>query len=157
MVDSVMDRMWRSGHISAGNASYVEDLYEKFLVDPSEIPEQWRSYFEFLPKVEGADAPDISHGTVRNHFLLLAKNQARVVPVSASSVHADHERKQFAVSELISGYRRRGHLKANLDPLGLQAPMQVPLLELEYHKLSPADLDTGFQTGDVFFGQGEAP
>ena len=157
MVDSVMDRMWRSGHISAGNASYVEDLYEKFLVDPSEIPDQWRSYFESLPKVEGADAPDISHGTIRNHFLLLAKNQARVVPVSASSVHADHERKQFAVSELISGYRRMGHLKANLDPLGLQGPLQVPLLELEYHKLSTADLDTSFQTGDVFFGQGEAP
>tara|TARA_B110000238_G_scaffold176649_2_gene197913 strand:- start:488 stop:3334 length:2847 start_codon:yes stop_codon:yes gene_type:complete len=157
MVDSVMERMWRSGHISAGNASYVEELYEKFLVDPYEIPGQWRSYFESLPKVEGADAPDISHGTVRNHFLLLAKNQSRVVPVSASSVHADHERKQFAVSELIAGYRRRGHLKANLDPLGLQAPLQVPLLELDYHKLSAADLDTSFQTGDVFFGQGEAP
>ncbi len=157
MVDSVMERMWRSGHISSGNASYVEELYEKFLVDPYEIPGQWRSYFESLPKVEGADAPDISHGTVRNHFLLLAKNQSRVVPVSASSVHADHERKQFAVSELIAGYRRRGHLKANLDPLGLQAPLQVPLLELDYHKLSAADLDTSFQTGDVFFGQGEAP
>ena len=157
MVDSVMERMWRSGHISAGNASYVEELYEKFLVDPYEIPGQWRSYFESLPKVEGAEAPDISHGTVRNHFLLLAKNQSRVVPVSASSVHADHERKQFAVSELIAGYRRRGHLKAKLDPLGLQAPLRVPLLELDYHKLSAADLDTSFQTGDVFFGQGEAP
>ena len=157
MVDSVMELMWRSGHISAGNASYVEELFEQYLVDPDEIPDQWRSYFESLPKVEGADAPDISHVTVRNHFLLLAKNQARVVPVSASSVHADYERKQFAVSELISAYRRRGHLKANLDPLGLQAPLHVPLLELEYHKLSAADLDTSFQTGDVFFGQGEAP
>ena len=157
MEDSVMERMWRSGHISAGNASYVEELYEKYLEDPSEVPDQWRSYFETLPMVEGTLSADISHATVRDHFLLLSKNQARVVPVSPSSVNADHERKQFAVSELINGYRRRGHLKANLDPLGLQPPLEVPLLDIEYHKLSRADLDTSFQTGDLFFGQNEAP
>jgi 2-oxoglutarate dehydrogenase E1 component len=151
-----MERMWRSGHISAGNASYVEELYEKYLEDPADIPDQWRSYFETLPMVEGAMAPDISHATVRDHFLLLSKNQARVVPVSASSINAEHERKQFAVSELISGYRRRGHLKANLDPLGIQERVDAPRLELEYHKLSAADLDTKFQTGDLFFGQREA-
>ncbi len=149
--------MWRSGHISAGNASYVEELYEKYLEDPSEVPDQWRSYFETLPLVEGKAAQDISHSTVRDHFLLLSKNQARVVPVSASSINSEHERKQFAVSELINGYRRRGHLKANLDPLGLQQSLEVPRLDLEYHKLSAADLDTSFQTGDLFFGQNEAP
>ncbi|MFT7221166.1 MAG: 2-oxoglutarate dehydrogenase E1 component [Candidatus Azotimanducaceae bacterium] len=157
MENSVMERMWRSGHISAGNASYVEELYEKYLEDPSEVPDQWRSYFETLPMVEGTVSADISHATVRDHFLLLSKNQARVVPVSASSVNAEHERKQFAVSELINGYRRRGHLKANLDPLGLQPPLEVPLLDIEYHKLSRADLDTSFQTGDLLFGQNEAP
>lgn len=157
MVESIMERMWRSGHISAGNASYVEELYEKYLEDPSEVPDQWRSYFETLPMVEGKSAPDISHSTVKDHFLLLSKNQARVVPVSASSINADHERKQFAVSELINSYRRRGHLKANLDPLGLQENLQAPMLDLEYHKLSAADLDTSFQTGDLFFGQSEAP
>lgn len=157
MSESIMERMWRSGHISAGNASYVEELYEKYLEDPSEVPDQWRSYFETLPLVEGTTAPDISHQTIRDHFLLLSKNQARVVPVSASSVHAEHERKQFAVSELISAYRRRGHLKANLDPLGLQEKIHVHALDLEYHKLSAADLDTSFQTGNLFFGQNEAP
>ncbi len=156
MSDSVMERMWRSGHISAGNASYVEELYEQYLEDPAEVPEQWRSYFETLPLVEGTTTPDISHSTVQDHFLLLAKNQSRVVPVSAASINADHERKQFAVGELINGYRRRGHLKANLDPLGIADQPEVPRLDLEYHKLSAADLDTKFQTGDLFFGHGEA-
>ncbi|MDA0979602.1 MAG: thiamine pyrophosphate-dependent enzyme, partial [Proteobacteria bacterium] len=157
MAESVMERMWRSGHISGGNAAYVEDLYEKYLEDPASVPDQWRSYFETLPVVEGKVAPDISHSTVRDHFLLLSKNQSRVVPVAASSVHSDYERKQFAVGELINGYRRRGHLHAVLDPLGLKEPLEVPLLELEYHRLSAADLDTKFQTGDLFFGQSEAP
>ncbi len=157
MEESMMEQLWRSGHISAGNASYVEELYEQYLEDPAEVPDQWRSYFETLPRVEGTTASDISHATVRDHFLLLSKNQARVVPVSASSVNSEHERKQFAVSELINGYRRRGHLKANLDPLGIAHRPETPRLDLEYHKLSAADLDTSFQTGDLFFGQSEAP
>ena len=157
MEDSIMEQMWRSGHISGGNASYVEELYEKYLEDPSEIPDQWRSYFETLPLVEGTLSPDISHSTVRDHFLLLSKNQSRVAPVSASSISTQHERKQFAVGELINAYRRRGHHKAKLDPLKLTDESGVPVLELDYYPLSNADLDTRFQTGNLFFGNAEAP
>ena len=148
--------MWRSGHISGGNASYVEELYEQYLEDPSSLPDQWRSYFETLPMVEGTLAPDISHSTVRDHFLLLSKNQSRVTPVSPASINADYERKQVAVGELISGYRRRGHIKAVVDPLSMQEIEHPPILELEYHRLSAADLDTKFQTGSLFFGDTEA-
>ncbi len=157
MSESIMERMWRTGHISAENASYVEELYEHYLQEPAEVPDQWRSYFETLPMVEGAKAPDISHFTIKDHFLLLAKNQSRVVPVSAASINSEHERKQFSVVEMINGYRRQGHLKAKLDPLGLQEELDVPVLTLEHHKLSAADLDTRFQTGNLLFGQSEAP
>ena len=156
MEDSIMEQMWRSGHISGGNASYVEELYEKYLEDPSELPDQWRSYFETLPLVEGTLTPDISHSTVRDHFLLLSKNQSRVTPISASRISSEYERKQFAVGELINAYRRRGHHKAKLDPLELLDESGVPMLDLEYHRLSEADLDTRFQTGNLFFGNAEA-
>ncbi|MDH5737260.1 MAG: 2-oxoglutarate dehydrogenase E1 component, partial [Gammaproteobacteria bacterium] len=76
---------------------------------------------------------------------------------SPAAVHSEYERKQFAVGELISAYRRRGHLKARLDPLGLETQVQVPVLELSYHRLSEADLDTSFQTGTLFYGDHEAP
>ena len=156
MEDSIMEQMWRSGHISGGNASYVEDLYEKYLEDPTELPDQWRSYFDTLPLVEGTLTADISHSTVRDHFLLLSKNQSRVTPISTSSVSSAHERKQFAVGELINAYRRRGHHKAKLDPLKLADESGVPMLDLEYYRLSDADLDTRFQTGNLFFGNAEA-
>ena len=154
---SAMAELWRSGHISAGNAAYVEDLYERYLADPASVPDQWRSYFDTLPRVAGASAPDLSHATVRSHFLLLAKNQARVVPVSAASLSAGHERKQFAVGELINAYRRQGHLQARLDPLGLDEAPALPMLQLEHHHLSRADLDTRFQAGTLFFDHEEAP
>ncbi len=156
MQESKMEQLWRTGHISGGNAEYVEDLYESYLSDPASVPEQWRSYFETLPVVEGKLAPDISHETVREHFLLLAKNQARVAQVSPAAVTSDYEKKQVAVGDLISAYRRRGHLKANLDPLGLAEPAESPALDLRYHGLSEADLDTVFQTGTLNFGNHEA-
>ncbi len=156
MQESKMAQLWRTGHISGGNASYVEDLYERYLEDPTVVPDQWRSYFETLPVVEGKLTPDISHETVKNHFLLLAKNQARVTQISPASIGSDYERKQVAVGELIAAYRRRGHLKASLDPLGLADESGAPILELEYHRLSRADLDTRFQTGTLFYGDKEA-
>ena len=116
----------------------------------------FRSYFENLPQLQVDGPNDLSHATVRDHFLLLAKNQSRVVPASASSVSAQHERKQFAVGELINAYRRRGHLKANLDPLGMAEKQAVPSLELAFHGLSQADIDTRFQVGSLRMQEAEA-
>ena len=71
MQESNMERLWRSGHISGGNASYVEELYEQYLSDPASVPDQWRSYFQTLPRVEGTVSNDLSHSTIRDHFLML--------------------------------------------------------------------------------------
>ena len=46
MSESEMQLLWRSSHISGGNAAYVEELYEKYLRDPAEVSEEWRSYFD---------------------------------------------------------------------------------------------------------------
>jgi 2-oxoglutarate dehydrogenase E1 component len=44
-------------------------------------------------------------------------------------------------------YANRGHLIANLDPLGMQKRPRPRVLELSYFGLSEADLDTEFLTG----------
>ena len=54
--------------------------------------------------------------------------------------------KQGAVSRLIQVYANRGHLIANLDPLGLQDRAQPYVLNPEYFGLSDADLETEFFT-----------
>lgn len=147
-----------SGEISGVNAAYVEALFDAYLKDPDACLPSWKAYFDGLPAA--GDVPgqqDLPHSTVQEHFRLLAKNQSRVVPASAASVSSDHERKQFSVGEIINGYRRRGHLKANLDPLGLTPPEPVPSLTLEYHGLSGADSDTLFQVGNLAMDRDQAP
>jgi len=58
---------------------------------------------------------------------------------------------QEAVAELINAYRIRGHLFANLDPLGLLRP-PPPELELSHFGLDERDLDRLFAAGDFAVG-----
>jgi 2-oxoglutarate dehydrogenase E1 component len=151
-----MEVLWGSSHISGGNASYVEDLYDVYLLDPNAVPEEWRDYFEKLPQVNGNIRQDVPHSTVREHFAQLAKIRIKPLSVEADNRVTEHERKQVRVIQLSSAYRQRGHQQADLDPLDLVTRPAVPDLELHYHQLSAADLDTVFQTGSLFIGKDQA-
>ena len=61
MQESSMELLWGSSHISGGNAAYVEELYEVYLQDPNDVPEEWRTYFEKLPQVNGSGHQDVPH------------------------------------------------------------------------------------------------
>jgi 2-oxoglutarate dehydrogenase E1 component len=153
MQESIMEQLWRTSHLSGGNLVYVEELYDSYLADPNSISEEWRSYFDQLPRVDGHTQKDVPHSTIREQFLHLSKNklinQNLNTPANATS---EHDKKQVKVLQLIEAYRIRGHQVAKLDPLNLMERSEVPDIELEYHGLSTADLDTEFQTGSLIFG-----
>ena len=157
MPESIMEQFVRSSHFSGGNAGYVEQLYEEYIHDPNGVPSEWRAFFDSLPRVNGA-GPDTSHATIQQHFELLGRRRrARMAPAPGSGGgNIEHQRKQVKVLQLISAYRSRGHLKANTDPLGLAKRPGSPDLELSFHGLTSADLDTTFQTGSLFIGKSEA-
>ena len=154
MQKSLMQKLLESSQLSAENAAYVEALYEEYLVAPSSVAEDWRAYFDKLPRVSGV-LRETPHAAVREQFIHLARNAGRSQPLPASSVSTQHERRQVAVLQLIAAYRNRGHQKAQLDPLGLMVRAPVPDLELSHHGLTPADLDTVFQTGNLRIGKDE--
>ncbi len=159
MQESSMERLWRSSHIAGGNATYVEDLYESYLTDPNGVPEQWRNYFDTLPRVSSANAviQDVPHSTIREHFARISKMRVRTEATVAHDSNAtEYERKQVKVVQLISAYRQRGHQKATLDPLNLHVRDPVPDLDLNFHQLSQADFDTVFQTGSMYIGKADA-
>ena len=150
MADSFVERMRKSSHLSGGNAAYLESLYESFLNDPGAIAEQWSDYFDGLPRQR--QAPDVPHSAIIEHFGRLGRNRLRARPERVSTKISDeHATKQVRVLELIAAYRNRGHRRARLDPLGVWRRADAPELDLAYHGLSPADLDTVFQTGSAHF------
>ena len=152
-----MELMWKNAHLYGGNLSYIEQLYETYLMDPSAIPQEWREEFDRLPKVGENLTQDVPHSPIQEHFLYLAKNQKRAAPASVSSVSSEHEKKQVRVLRMINAYRVRGHQVATIDPLGLLEREDIPDLDPRFHELSEADYDTVFQLGSLFFGPEEAP
>ncbi|TDG13793.1 2-oxoglutarate dehydrogenase E1 component [Seongchinamella unica] len=154
-----MELLWRSSHIAGGNATYVEDLYESYLKDPNGVPEEWRDYFDKLPRVESefVHTEDIPHSVIRDRFAQISKMRVRTeATVAHDSQATEYERKQVRVVQLISAYRQRGHQKAQLDPLGIAEREHVRDLELSFHELSEADYDTVFQTGSLHIGKADA-
>jgi 2-oxoglutarate dehydrogenase E1 component len=140
MSQSLADQLATTA-LSGGNAGFIEDLYEQFLRDQSGVDPAWREYFKGLAGSGG----DIAHGPIRER--LLARVQQPPTPAAAPSQPAGASAKQGAVSRLIQVYANRGHLIANLDPLGLQERAKPYVLDLQYFGLSDADLDTEFFTG----------
>src|SRR5712691_4102585 len=128
--------------LSGGNAGFIEDLYEKFLQDPASVDPAWAKYFGEL---KGTSTREIAHGEIRERLLI---RQERPPPATSGPSTAGDvaSAKQGAVSRLIQVYANRGHLIANLDPLGLQERAQPYVLNLEYFGLSDADLETEFFT-----------
>ena len=157
MPESFLEQMQKTSHLAGGNVAYIESLYETYLENPNGVPPEWRTYFEKLPRVDGVIASDVPHSTVIRHFELIGRNRLRARPQSvATDVANDHERKQMRVTELIAAYRHRGHKRATIDPLGMMERPPTPVLDLAYHHLSAADLDTVFQTGSFFYGAEKA-
>lgn len=154
MHESLMELLWSTSHFSGGNLEYVEGLFESYLVDPNSVSEEWRKCFDQLPRVSEAQSTDLPHSVIQEQFLQIGKNKFRSMPVSSGQVaSSDHEQKQINVLQLINAYRVRGHQHATLDPLGLQKREKVADLDIGYHQLTGADLDTKFNVGSLFFNK----
>ena len=132
-----------SSALSGGSADYVEALYNAWLADPAAVSPQWSRYFDGF---KGREAGDVSPAPAIARIEAAQQQRgSRQVTVPVSDEHA---RKQAGVLRLLTAYRSRGHLAANLDPLGLAGRMPAPDLGLAFHGLSDADLDTEFDTGN---------
>jgi 2-oxoglutarate dehydrogenase E1 component len=134
-----MQDLWKDSYLNGGNDAYLEELYETYLKNPAELSAEWQQYFNQLAH----SSQDVSHADVRNYFLQIAKLPKTV---AAQGVDSYHERQQEKVVDLIAAYRSFGHLRANIDPLGLHKPGQNATLDLSYHGFSDADLNTVFDT-----------
>src|SRR5215813_3897042 len=97
-----------------GNADYLDSLYEQYLRDPASVESHWREYFERLAP---AVASEPSHGAIRT---AIADRARQAAVATAAPSEAGDNAKQAAVSRLIQIWINRGHLIANLDPLGLE-------------------------------------
>lgn len=137
-----------SSSFYGSNASFIEDLYERFLDNPQSVDESWQAKFRELNNVETYEIP---HSPIIERFAQLAqKSQNRLKKLQGFT--EESVKKQSAVARLINHYRVRGHQIAKNNPLGKNALMP-PDLDPSYYGLSALDMDTVFDTGTLQGGQ----
>ncbi|MFC5569220.1 2-oxoglutarate dehydrogenase E1 component [Lysobacter yangpyeongensis] len=141
-MDSLLKQFAQSSQLGA-NAAYIEDLYEQYLVDPDSVGAKWKTYFDGL---KGRESGDVPHSAVIGQIAVAGKLAAAGKLATATGGGDERER---AVGKLITAYRSRGHLQANIDPLGMLAKPEAPDLAIGFHHLSESDLSVEFSTGGV--------
>ncbi len=141
-MDSLLKQFSQSSQLG-NNAAFIEDLYEQYLVSPDSVGPQWKAYFDGL---KGREAGDVPHSAIIDGIAEAGRQAARGVVAVAAGAGDERERQ---VGRLITAYRSRGHLGANIDPLGLLQKPDAPDLELGFHHLTNSDLNAEFSTGGV--------
>jgi 2-oxoglutarate dehydrogenase E1 component len=148
-----MQEYTTSSCLSAGNAPYIEEMYEAYLNNPTSVPDNWRDWFnamQHVPAVDGSGRHDVPHTPVIASFVERAKHGSFrniITPVSSGM-----DRKQVATQQLTAAYRILGVRWANLDPLQRQQRPVIPELEPSFYGLSDADMDLVFNIGNTYFG-----
>ena len=120
----------------AGNADFLDTLYEQYQRDPASVAPGWRALFDSW----GAPVPEFPSARP-------APGAGCAVDAPQPSADGAASAKQAAVSRLIQIWTNRGHLLANLDPLGLMQRPRPRVLDLDYFGLTPSDLESEFFTG----------
>jgi len=138
-VKPTLQDLYRSSHLSGGNASFVEAMYEDWLADENSVPSQWATLFANL---RGDAVAETGRLGVQEKFRQLGR-----LPAAIDTQLAD--RKEAAVVKLISAYRLRGHENARLNPLDLPHAEPVEDLDPAFHGLDESDLDHEFDSGSL--------
>ena len=125
------------------NLDYIDDLYVQYVRDPSSVSEGWRQYFEQFLVVH---RPDTSPEAQKNQPTSSPAGTAANPETSSGLDQAIWlSRIQDRVNNLVREYRVRGHLIANLDPLGLQRS-ESPELNPDAYGLSEEDLNRPYDS-----------
>jgi len=133
------------------NSPFIKELYLQYLKNPTTVPKSWQQFFEGLNEDEESIKKEISgpswapkkNNNLKNNIVEKDLVKAKETPINKTSFsqesHESEKEQSVKAIALIRAYRIRGHLIANLDPLGM--------MERKYlHELHPAD--HGFKKED---------
>lgn len=121
-------------YITSSSPEFIENMYKEFVSNPDSVDTELKKFFE------GFDFA-IGNG-------LAGKNGAPDTAASANGSGSSDWRKEIAVYRLILGYRNKGHLLADTNPIKKRKDRGANL-ELSFFGLSDADLDKEFEAGSL--------
>ncbi|MEL7461377.1 MAG: 2-oxoglutarate dehydrogenase E1 component [Pseudomonadota bacterium] len=154
-----------SSFLQGHNAAYVEQLYARYAENPAAVDENWQAFFKELgdaeidakreaagPSWARADWPPAPADEVTSALDgQWAEPEKQVEKIKAKAAEkgaaiSDEQARQAVLDSLralmlIRAYRIRGHLAADLDPLGMRDASNHPELDPKSYGFTEADMD----------------
>ncbi|MEM6579567.1 MAG: 2-oxoglutarate dehydrogenase E1 component, partial [Pseudomonadota bacterium] len=162
------DQFHASSFMQGHNAEYLEQLYARFANDPNAVDAAWQDFFRAMgddevsvkrdaegPSWARADWPPVPGddltGALTGEYAPEPEARKAGEKIKAKAAETGAQVSDEAIKRavldsvralmLIRAYRIRGHLAADLDPLGLREMPARPELDPKSYGFTEADLD----------------
>lgn len=156
----------QSSFLYSANADFIAELFKRYAESPASVDPSWQEFFSglsddaraMLEELRGASwAPAKTDKIVGNRSGDEAPKAAKGAGATAAPVSQAAILDSIRAIMLIRVYRVRGHLEANLDPLGITPRPPHPELDPRSYGFTEADMDRpifvdgmlGFQTATL--------
>ncbi|HEX3724906.1 MAG TPA: thiamine pyrophosphate-dependent enzyme, partial [Pirellulales bacterium] len=124
---------------------FVEALYAQYVRNPASVSADWRHYFR---RLGNGDSRLPRFGPSFQPASIFNPPSREPAEGSASVREVEMALLQDRFDQLVRAYRVRGHLMANIDPLGMPRA-HLAELDPEYYGFTVADLDRPFSTDTI--------
>ena len=147
----------KTSFLNKSNSAFIERMYLKFINKEADLPESWRDYFEGIGDGLNIIAKEIngpSWGPKKNKVDIdelqkkidqkennLGDNLVDKSEKFNYQLLANSNKDSISAVSLIRAYRLRGHLLANLDPLGMRESDYLDELHPEFYGFKKENYD----------------
>jgi 2-oxoglutarate dehydrogenase E1 component len=149
----------QTSFLYGANATFIAELYARYLADPASVDDSWRGFFADLADQSPVLLKELAGpGWARDKSQVIANGHAAEATGNGAAPHAETKANGHAVVApdaagrdsvldslravaLIRAYRVQGHLIADLDPLGLAKRSDHPDLDPATYGLTDRDMD----------------
>ncbi|MDB4828240.1 2-oxoglutarate dehydrogenase E1 component [Candidatus Pelagibacter sp.] len=147
----------KTSFLNKSNSAFIERMYLKFINKEADLPESWKDYFEGIgdelnivakeingpswrPKKDKVDIDELQKKIDQKENNLENKLVDRSEKFNYQLL-ANSNKDSISAVSLIRAYRLRGHLLANLDPLGMRESDYLDELHPEFYGFKKENYD----------------
>lgn len=129
-------------YITSSSPAFIENMYRDFVNNPESVDPDFKKFFEGFDYAMSNTVSEKSNGVTN-----VISTGSGGTPSMAGISDADWT-KEIGVYRMILGYRNKGHLIANTNPIRKRKDRGANL-NLEFFGFNETDLDTDFEAGKL--------
>lgn len=152
--------------LTGNNAEYIAHLFGEYLKNPSGVDQSWATFFSelnddelsLLAELNGASWTPAENSKKGPAFGVVpaeevsksaANTNKHATPAADANAVRQAAHDSIRALQLIRAYRSRGHMIADLDPLGLKEIEHHPELDPAHYGFSSSDMNRDIYIGGL--------